>query len=136
MPERSKWILRLADTATTEDVMRMVEDFMRSRPGALWLSLPREWRPRPMFTSDDVSLYAVALVSVPSSGSTADETQTYELAGFFCAASQRLAFILSAAAEGRRRKQVARWPRDRREARDAATAGTPPVSRTATATAQ
>jgi len=87
--------------------MRIVGDFVRSRPAALWLSLPREWRLRPIRTSEDVSQYAIALVSPPSSASTADEAQTYELAGFFCAASQRLAFILSAAVAGRRdRKSV------------------------------
>ena len=132
MPERSKWILRLADTATTDDVMRIVGEFVRSRPAALWISLPREWRPRPMRTSDDVSQYAIALVSLPSSASNVDEAQAYELAGFFCAASQRIAFILSAAVAGRR-SRARRQSRCSLEAHDAATAGRPPEFRTATA---
>ena len=136
MADRSKWILRLAETSTTEDVMRIVGDFVRSRPVALWIALPREWRPRPMRTSDDVSQYAIALVSLPSIASTVDETQTYELAGFFCAASQRLAFILSAAVAGRRRMRSRRPRLDRREGRDAATADTPPVFQTGTAAAR
>ena len=136
MRERSKWILRLAGTATTEEVIRIVGEFVRSRPVALWPTLPHEWRPRPMRTFHDVSQYAVALVSPPSRPSRADDAETYELIAFFCAASQRLAFILSAAVAGRRRPRARPPASERREARDAAAAGTPPEFRTATATAR
>ena len=136
MAERSSWILRLAETTTTDEVMRIVGDFLRSRPGHLWASLPRNWRPRPMLTADDVSQYAMALVSAPASASGASEAHTYELAGFFCAASQRLAFILSAAVAGRRPPRPARWPsRALRAMPGAAAADMPPVFPEATATA-
>lgn len=131
MAERSSWILRLAGTATTDEVMRIVGDFVRSRPVSLWPSLPREWRPRPIRTCEDVSQYAIALVSQPPGASNADAAEIYELAGFFCAAAQRIAFILAAAVEGRRSR--ARREPPAREARACATAGMPLVFRTGTA---
>lgn len=124
MAQRSTWILRVAATATTEDVMRIVGEFVRSRPSELWPSLPRNWRPRPMLTTDDVSQYAMALVSAPSGPSTAGEAH-YELAGFFCAASQRLAFILSAAVAGKRHSR----PRASIAPSQAAQAGAYPCER-------
>src|SRR5258708_29532224 len=135
MAERSRWILRLAETATTDEVIRVAGDFIRSRPGDLWPSLPRNWRPRPMLTTDDVSQYAIALVSAPAGASAASEAHAYELAGFFCAASQRLAFILSAAVAGQPPRATRGLACAPRATPDAAAADTPPVFQEARATA-
>ena len=99
--------MRLAQTATTDDVMRIVVEFVHSKPADFWPRLPRDWRPRPMFTADHVAQYAISLVTNPKDPSHADEAETYELIAFFCAASQRFAFILSAAVAGRRRNSRA-----------------------------